>query len=92
MKSQQVGVRKLRQNLSRYLRRVNAGERFEVTVHNLPVAILSPLPGRHAALERLIAEGRVLPTRLDLTELAPPPERSKEMSVSQALTGQREER
>lgn len=92
MKTQQVGVRELRQNLSRYLERVTAGERFEVTEHNQPVAILAPLPGRNSALERLIAEGRVLPARLDLTELGPPPERSREMSISEALAAQREER
>lgn len=92
MKTQQVGVRELRQNLSRFLRRVTAGERFEVTEHNLPVAILAPLPGRNSALERLIAEGRVMPARLDLAELGPPPERSLEMSISEALADQREER
>lgn len=92
MKTKQVGVRELRQNLSRFLRRVTAGERFEVTEHNLPVAILAPLPGRNSALERLIAEGRVMPARLDLTELGPPPERSQEMSISEALADQREER
>lgn len=92
MKSQQVGVRELRQNLSRFLRRVSAGERFEVTEHNQPVAILAPLPGRNSALERLIAEGRVVPARLDLAELGPPPERSKEVSISEALAEQREER
>lgn len=92
MKTQQVGVRELRQNLSRYLERVTAGERFEVTEHNQPVAILAPLPGRNSALERLIAEGRVLPARLDLTDLGPPPERSLEMSISEALADQREER
>jgi prevent-host-death family protein len=93
LKTQQVGVRELRQNLSRFLRRVTAGERFEVTEHNLPVAILSPLPGRNSALERMIAEGRILPARLDLTELGPPPERerSREMTVSEALAEQRGE-
>src|SRR4028119_1752100 len=75
MKTQRVGVRELRQNLSRYLERVTAGERFEVTERNLPVAILAPLPGRASALERMITDGRVLPARLDLTELGPPPER-----------------
>jgi prevent-host-death family protein len=91
MKTQQVGVRELRQHLSRYLRRVTAGERFEVTEHNLPVAILAPLPGRNSALERMIAEGRILPARLDLMELGPPPERPREMTVSEALAEQRGE-
>src|SRR4028118_1594505 len=84
MKTQRVGVRELRQNLSRYLERVTAGERFEVTERNLPVAILAPLPGRASALERMITDGRVLPARLDLTELGPPPERPGEMTLSEA--------
>jgi prevent-host-death family protein len=92
MKTQQVGVRELRQNLSRYLRLVAEGERFEVTEHNLPVAVLGPLPSRSSALERMISEGRIVPARLDLTELGPPPEQPHEMSISEALAAQREER
>lgn len=91
MKSQQVGVRELRQNLSLYLRRVTAGEHFEVTDHNQPVAVLAPLPGRHSALERLIGEGRVIPARLDLMELGLPPERPRTVSISEALAEQRAE-
>ena len=39
-----VGIAELRQNLSVYLRRVQAGERLTVTDHNRPVAELVPLP------------------------------------------------
>ena len=63
-----------------------------MTEHNLPVSVLGPLPGRSSALERLIAEGRVVPPRLDLTELGPPSEQPLEMSISEALAAQREER
>jgi prevent-host-death family protein len=91
LKTQQVGVRELRQNLSRYLRLVAEGERFEVTEHNLPVAVLGPLPGRGSALERLVAEGRIVPARLDLTELGPPPELPRDVSISEALAAEREE-
>jgi prevent-host-death family protein len=91
MKAQRVGVRELRQNLSRYLRLVADGERFEVTEHNLPVAMLGPLPGRGSTLERLVAEGRVVPARLDLAELGPPPPLPLEMTISEALAVQREE-
>jgi prevent-host-death family protein len=38
-----VGVRELRQNLSAWLRRVQDGEPFEVTVRGKPVAMLAPL-------------------------------------------------
>ena len=53
-----VGVAELRQNLSRYLRRVERGERLLVTDRNRPVAELGPPPSTGAALDRLIAEGR----------------------------------
>ena len=56
-----VGVAELRQNLSRYLRRVEQGERLLVTDHNRPVAELGPPPSTGPALDRLIAEGRVSP-------------------------------
>lgn len=89
--NQQVGVRELRQNLSKYLRRVSEGESFEVTEHGQPVAILAPLPGRNSALERLMASGRVVPARLDLAELGPPPDRPRDMPISEALAEQRRE-
>ena len=54
-----VGVAELRQHLSRYLRRVEQGERLVVTDHNRPVAVLGPPPATSSALDRLIAEGRV---------------------------------
>jgi prevent-host-death family protein len=54
-----VGVAELRQNLSRYLRRVEAGERLLVTDRNRPVAELGPAPSTGAGLDRLIAAGRV---------------------------------
>jgi len=54
-----VGVAELRQNLSRYLRRVERGERLVVTDRNRPVAELGPAASTGAALDRLIAEGRV---------------------------------
>ena len=41
-----TGIRKLRDNLSRYIRRVEAGERIAVTAHGRVVAELVP-PGRH---------------------------------------------
>jgi prevent-host-death family protein len=54
-----VGVGELRQNLSRYLRRVERGERLLVTDRNRPVAELGPPPTSGAELDRLIAAGRV---------------------------------
>src|SRR5438874_874479 len=40
MATDRVGVRQLRQNLSRYLRRVARGERLQVTERGKPVAVL----------------------------------------------------
>jgi prevent-host-death family protein len=65
-----VGVAELRRNLSKFLERVAQGERLVVTDHNRPVAELGPPPSTGAALDRLIADGRVSrPTRRGL----PPP-------------------
>jgi prevent-host-death family protein len=64
-----VGVAELRRNLSRYLRRVERGERLIVTDHNRPVAELGPPATSGAALDRLIAEGRVTrPSRRGLPD------------------------
>lgn len=56
-----VGVAQLRQNLSKYLRLVERGERLVVTERNRPVAELGPPPRTGEALDRLIAAGRVSP-------------------------------
>jgi prevent-host-death family protein len=67
--SSTVGVAELRQNLSVYLRRVERGERLIVTDRNRPVAELGPAPSTGAALDRLIADGRVSrPVRRGLPE------------------------
>lgn len=64
-----VGIAELRQNLSQYLRRVEDGERLLVTDRNRPVAELGPPPSTGAALDRLIAAGRVSrPLRRGLPE------------------------
>jgi prevent-host-death family protein len=72
MKSNQVGVRQLRQSLSRYLRRVAAGERLEVTERGKPVAVLGPLSEDASALRRLVALGKASPPQGDLLDLPPP--------------------
>lgn len=64
-----VGVAELRQNLSKYLRLVDRGERLVVTERNKPVAELGPPPSTGQALDRLIAEGRLArPPRSGLPE------------------------
>jgi len=66
-----VGVRELRQNLSVYLARVIAGERFEVTDRGLVVAMLIPVPPAATLAERLIADGRAIPATRDGRGLPP---------------------
>ena len=71
-RAKQVGVRELRQNLSVHLRRVLRGETLEVTERGHPVAILAPLPKTLSVLDRLTAEGRVIPAKGDLLALKRP--------------------
>lgn len=90
-RTEQVGVRELRQNLSVYLRRIRDGHRFEVTDRGLPVALLTPLRPHLSPLERLIAEGRVKRPVGDLLDL-PPPEGPVSTVLSDSLIADREDR
>lgn len=56
----EVGVRELRNNLSRYLERVRQGEALIVTDRGSAVARVLPIGGERV-LDRLIAEGVVAP-------------------------------
>lgn len=55
-----VGVRELRDGLSRHLASVREGHTITVTDHGRPIARIVPV-GKPTTLERLIAEGRVTP-------------------------------
>ena len=60
----------MRQNASKYLKRVEAGETIEVTDRGRPVARIVPvMPNSYA---RLVAEGRIRLGRGGLRELPPP--------------------
>jgi prevent-host-death family protein len=85
-------VRAMRQNLSAYLRRVGAGETFEVTTRGRPVAVLAPLERGTTPIERLVASGRASRPEGDLLELGPPPARGGAHRLSRALQEQRAER
>lgn len=54
-----VGVRELKQNASRVLERVKAGESVEITEHGRPVARLVPLR-EGDGYDRLVESGEVL--------------------------------
>jgi len=56
-----MGIRELRDALTVVLRRVESGERIEVTRDGNPVAVIAPYAPR--GLDRLVAEGRATPGR-----------------------------
>ena len=55
-----IGVRELRDTLSRQLAQVRAGHTVTVTDHGRPIARIVPV-GRPTRLEQLRAEGRITP-------------------------------
>jgi prevent-host-death family protein len=65
-----VGIRELRQRASELIRRVEDGERFEITDRGRPVAVLAPLP--EDPLERLRAAGDLQSADRDLADLPEP--------------------
>ncbi len=66
-----VGVRALRNGLSRHLDDVKDGHTITVTERGRVIARIVPA-GEPTALERLIAEGRVTPALRDRRPLRPP--------------------
>jgi prevent-host-death family protein len=65
-----VGIRELRQHASELLRRVEDGERIEITDRGRPVAVLAPLPDD--PLERLRASGDLQDSDGDLSDIPEP--------------------
>lgn len=65
-----VGVRELRQNLSRYLADVKEGESFVVTERGREVARLMPSGPPDSPLARLVANRGATMPRADLVSLA----------------------
>jgi prevent-host-death family protein len=65
-----VGVRELRQNLSRYLTQVKEGESFVVTERGREVARLTPSGPADSPLARLVAERGATMPRADLLALS----------------------
>lgn len=70
----EVGIRELRDHLSQYLGRVQAGEQVTITDRGRAIARMSPVDGERT-LDRLIREGRVTPARRNKTR-APRPAKS----------------
>jgi len=70
----QVSIRELRNDVSRIVARVRAGERLIVTSNGVPVAEIGPITRQPATrtLDELIAVGAVIPPR---TRAKPKPAR-----------------
>ncbi|MGH9273997.1 MAG: type II toxin-antitoxin system Phd/YefM family antitoxin [Acidimicrobiales bacterium] len=58
-----IGIRELRDGLSRHLATVRSGAEITITDHGKPIARIVPVGG--SRLEQLIAEGRVIPAAGD---------------------------
>jgi antitoxin (DNA-binding transcriptional repressor) of toxin-antitoxin stability system len=62
----ETGIRKLKDNLSRYIRRIESGERISVTAHGRVVAELVPPSSgpravRRSRFDELVASGVIRP-------------------------------
>ncbi|HEY3671618.1 MAG TPA: type II toxin-antitoxin system prevent-host-death family antitoxin [Acidimicrobiia bacterium] len=67
----EVGIRELKNHLSRYLDRVRDGEEVVVTDRGRAIARVVPL-GDERVLDRLVAEGLVTPARREKRRAAKP--------------------
>jgi len=77
---QRVSLREVNQNLTRYIKAAESGERIVITRRGKPVALLSPVPSRkpslsaeqQAALQRILSQnyhlGGRAPSRDELHE------------------------
>jgi prevent-host-death family protein len=80
-----IGIREIRQNASKYLRRVRAGETIQIVDRGHPVALWVPAP-EVGGIARLEAEGRLTDSQGDLLDLGPPLEARRGTSpLSEAL-------
>lgn len=92
---ERIGVRELRQNASRYLALVKAGETVEVTERGQLVARLVPPGASRSARDRLVAAGRLVPADSRNGRLRSPrpvPIAAGEPTNQELLDAEREER
>jgi prevent-host-death family protein len=68
-----IGVRELRTELARHVRRAAAGERVVIAIGGRPAAALVPLTELPSGIEPLLASGALVPPRrTDDSRLRPP--------------------
>ena len=86
---ERIGIRELRQHASRWVRRAERGESFEVTDRGRPVARLIP-PAPLEGLAKLRAEGRITEAKGDLLARKPLPPKPGVPLPSEILARMRE--
>jgi len=59
---ERVGIRELRDNLKDYLEKVEHGQTIEITKNGRTIGMIVPKPSADP-MDRLVAEGRLLPPR-----------------------------
>lgn len=82
-----IGIRELRDTLTRTIRRVRNGESIAVTHDGTPVALIVPYPEDRIA--QLVAEGKVRPALRPLRPLPEPVQITGPMTASEALEDDR---
>ena len=87
-----IGVRELRQDASRYLRLVEAGETVEVTSRGRLVALLVPPRPGDGARDRLVAAGLLQPAARPFVVPAPLPPLGDGSGTADVLDELREDR
>jgi prevent-host-death family protein len=85
---QEVGVRTLKNALSRYLAAVRDGQELIVTDHGRPVARITPVTRGIDRLAELIAEGKARPAEPGRPRFSPNPQQT-EGTVSDLVIEQR---
>ncbi|HTQ19073.1 type II toxin-antitoxin system prevent-host-death family antitoxin [Mycobacterium sp.] len=88
-----IGVRELRQNASRYLARVEAGEELGVTNKGRLVARLVPIDAADRSRNALIESGTLIPARQprNLLDVKPLPAGAGQRNLSDVLNDMRDE-
>lgn len=81
-----IGIRELRQDASKYLRLVKAGETIEVTDRGEPVARLTPVPPRpKSRWDELVERGEIIPGTQNWANLPPPVKSPTGLTSEQVL-------
>jgi prevent-host-death family protein len=84
----EIGIRELRDGLSRYLDRVREGGTITVTDHGRPIARIVPV-GRLTGYEQMKLDGRITPARRPKGPAPEPIELEGGGTVSEFIAEQR---